>query len=72
VIVGGAGVWWLMVTLQQNQAAMDEKAIPKPESAIGKWKPPVDMRCLLRKMSAELTTIQTMPMASPSSMVPGQ
>lgn len=36
---------------------MPEKAMPRPDSAMGKAKPSVDMQCLLTSMRALLTPI---------------
>jgi len=43
---------------QQSQDATDEKLMPRQESAMGKWKPSVDIRCLFSMMSPEDTAIQ--------------
>jgi len=43
---------------QHSQDATDEKLMPRQESAMGKWKPSVDIRCLFSMMSPEDTAIQ--------------
>ena len=44
--------------------------MPRAESAMGKWKPSVDMRCLLRMMRPEEMPIQTHPVNIASTHFP--
>lgn len=73
---GGAGqgnAWrgsWGCHTLQTMKEATAEKAIPRPERAMGKWNPSLAMRCLFRMISALLTAIQLRHASTVSTCTP--